>query len=262
MRQPATSGSLARDWIRHGRWRLPTASLAPSYVQANLVILDGSLADEFERFCHINPRPFPVLERLKPGSPFPLVCAQQADLRTDIPRYRFYEDGDLAGEVDDLIDAWQTSWCAFLLGCSFTFDAMLASHGIPVRHIEQECNVPMYQTTVPLVPHGAFSGSLVVSMRPIPQCDVDRAISLTKPLSLAHGGPVHVGLPEDLGIADIQTPDYGDAVQMAPGDVPLFWACGVTAQAVAKTSRIPFMATHAPGYMFITDWQIDASPSN
>jgi len=251
--QHRMTGSEARLLIRAGRWRMPTTELAPGYVQANLVIVPNSLADEFERFCRLNPQPLPLLERTHPGSPNPSHCAKDADLRTDIPKYRVYESGVMTQEITDLRSAWQDDWCAFLLGCSFTFDSLLSEAGIPVRHLDQGCNVPMYETDRPLQPSGPFSGNLVVSMRPIPLCDIDRVVELTRPLDFAHGEPVHVGSPEDLGISDLSLPNYGDAVEVRDGEAPVFWACGVTAQSVAKTGRIPLMVTHAPGHMFITD---------
>ena len=232
---------------------MPTVELAPGYVQANLVIVPSSLAAAFERFCRLNSRPLPLLERTEPGSPHPNRCATAADLRTDIPKYRVYESGAMTREIPDLRPVWQDDWCAFLLGCSFTFDSLLSEAGIPVRHLEQGCNVPMYETNHPLQPSGPFSGNLVVSMRPIPFHDVDRVVELTKPLDLAHGEPVQIGSPEELGIRDLDNPDYGDSVRIEDGEIPVFWACGVTAQSVAKISRTPLMLTHAPGHMFITD---------
>jgi uncharacterized protein YcsI (UPF0317 family) len=226
-------------------------------VQANLVIVAGSLAEEFERFCQLNPRPLPLIERLPIGSPYPVSCAEDADLRTDLPQYWIYEDGVMKCELPNILDLWQDDWCAFLLGCSFTFDGLLVEAGIPVRHLELGCNVPMYETNRALQPSGLFSGNLVVSMRPIPAGDLARVVQITKLLPLAHGEPVHIGSPDTLGISDLDRPDYGDVVDILTGEVPVFWACGVTAQRVAQSSRIPLMLTHAPGHMFITDLRID-----
>jgi len=255
------TGAEARTLIREGQWLAPTAALAHGYVQANLVILSSSLADHFEQFCHLNPRPLPLLERIPMGSPLTRSCARGADLRTDIPAYRVYESGVMTREIGNLLTEWHDDWCAFLLGCSFTFDALLVEAGIPVRHLEQECNVPMYITTRSLVPHGAFSGSLVVSMRPVQERLVQSVTALTEPLAHAHGAPVHAGSPSQLGIADLGSPDYGDAVRLNDGEVPVFWACGVTAQHVAIHSKIPWMVTHAPGHMFITDLTIEGLKS-
>ena len=173
---------------------------------------------------------------------------------------------------------WHADFVAFLIGCSFTFDAILAADGIPVRHVELGLNVPMYVTDRPTVPAGAFSGPLVVSMRPIQRQDIDRVVELTRDLSLArrewptgdslpelepfghkdvvHGEPIWIGSPKELGIEGLEFPDYGDAVPVRNDEVPAFWACGVTAQAVAQHSRTPLMITHAPGHMFVSDLMV------
>ena len=231
--------------------------VAPGVVQANLVVLPINYADDFERFCRLNPRPLPLLERAAPGSFVPRSCAPTADLRTDLPKYHIFEAGELAQEVTDLQGVWQDDWVAFLLGCSFTFDVVLSEAGIPIRHLEQACNVPMYDTNRVLKPFGPFTGKLVVSMRPIPRHDVDRVVQLTRPLALAHGEPIQIGSPHELGVSDLDFPEYGGAVQVRDDEVPVFWACGVTAQQVARASMIPLMVTHAPGHMFITDLKLE-----
>ena len=251
------TGSEARSLIRKGHWLLPTTGLAGGYVQANLVVVANSIAEEFEQFCRLNPRPLPLLERTEAGSPIPKRCAPTADLRTDVPKYHVFEVGEVVREITDLNSEWQDDWCAFLLGCSFTFDWLLRDAGIPVRHLEQGSNVPMYETNRALEPFGPFAGNLVVSMRPISSHDLDRVIELTRPLDLAHGEPIHIGSPMQLGISNLELPEYGDAVQIRDDEVPVFWACGVTAQQVARASRIPLMVTHAPGHMFITDLKVD-----
>jgi uncharacterized protein YcsI (UPF0317 family) len=248
------TGATARAWIRSGRWREPTAPLAPGYLQANLVILPRVWADDFRLFCRRNPKPCPLLDVTEFGraQPDPALAAD-ADLRTDLPRYRIYRDGRLAAEVNDLTELWQPDFVSFLLGCSFTFEAALVAAGIPVRHLERDSNVPMYRTDIPCRPAGSFAGPLVVSMRPIPESLVPRAVAITARFPDAHGAPVHVGDPSAIGIAALGCPDYGDPVPIHPGDIPVFWACGVTAQSVAQSGRIPYMITHAPGYMFVTD---------
>ena len=251
-REILTAGE-ARALIRAGDWTGPTAGLAPGFVQANLVILSEDLAADFERFCRANPCVFPLLDITEVGSPVPKRVAPDADLRLDLPRYRVYRNGKLDEEVTDIMTLWHADFVAFLLGCSFTFDAVLQAHGISVRHAELGCNVPMYVTNRATVPAGAFSGPLVVSMRPIPRSAVDRVVQLTRALPEFHGEPIHIGSPEELGIEDLQSPSYGDAVPIHDGEVPAFWACGVTAQAAAEHSRVPLMITHAPGHMFITD---------
>jgi len=243
----------ARALIRAGEWTGPTADLAPGYVQANLVVLPGDFAAEFERFCRANPRALPLLDVTEPGSPTPTKIAPESDVRLDLPRYRVYRAGRVDEEPTDIVTLWRADFVAFLIGCSFTFDALLRANGVSVRHLELGYNVSMYVTNRETEPVGRFSGPLVVSMRPIRRDDVDRVVALTRGLPLAHGEPTHVGSPEALEIEDLERPDYGDAVPVREGEVPVFWACGVTAQAAAERSRVPRMITHAPGHMFITD---------
>ena len=247
----------ARARIRAGEWTGPTADLARGYVQANLVILPADLADDFERFCRANPRALPILEVTEPGSATPARLAPGSDVRLDVPRYRVYRGGRLDEVPTDIMTLWHADYVAFLIGCSFTFDAVLRAHGIPVRHVDLGCNVPMYVTSRAAVPAGVFFGPLVVSMRPIRQSDVDRVVALTRGLPLSHGDPILIGSPEELGINELKRPDYGDAVPVRDDEVPTFWACGVTAQAAAVQSRVPLMITHAPGHMFITDLAVD-----
>jgi len=251
---PYTTGQAARQAVRAGRWAGPTAGLALGYVQANLVVLPQDCAFDFLRFCVRNPKPCPVLDVTAPGSPHPSSgWAQEADLRTDLPRYWLYENGQVAAELRDIVGHWRDDAVAFLLGCSFTFERAMLSAGLPVRHLECGCNVPMFRTNRCCQPAGMFQGPLVVSMRPVPSHLVVQAVQVTARYPAVHGAPVHIGDPAQLGIADLQRPDYGDPVPIYPGEVPLFWACGVTSQAVAQAIRLPWMITHAPGHMFITD---------
>lgn len=242
-----------REQIRAGAWAEPTAGLVEGYVQANVVILPQELAFDFTRFCLRNPKPCPILEVLDPGDPVPRIMAPEADLRTDVPKYRVYRNGELAEERTDIADLWTDGMVGFLLGCSFTFEKALLNNGIPVRHIEEGRNVPMYRTNIPCAHAGMFRGPMVVSMRPIPAEQVVRAVQVTSRFPAVHGAPVHIGDPAAIGITDLAAPDYGDAVNVRDGEVPVFWACGVTPQAVAMTAKPEWMITHAPGHMFITD---------
>jgi uncharacterized protein YcsI (UPF0317 family) len=242
-----------RAAIRTGSWDGPTAALAPGYTQANLVALPEADAFDFLRFCVANPRPCPVLEVCDPGSFSPSLFAVGADLRTDLPRYRVHRSGSVVDEVTDVLDVWRDDLVAFLIGCSFTFERALLAAELPVRHIEQGVNVPMYTTAVPCHPAGRFSGPLVVSMRPMTRKQAVRATEVTGRYTAVHGAPVHVGEPGRLGIDSLDSPSYGDPVEVRPGEVPVFWACGVTPQAVAAASRPELMITHAPGHMFVTD---------
>jgi uncharacterized protein YcsI (UPF0317 family) len=252
----------ARARIRVGGWTGPTAGLAPGYVQANLVVLPGNDAESFERYCRANPRALPLLDVTEPGSASPGRTAPDADIRLDLPRYRVYRNGRLDEEATDIMTLWHADFVAFLIGCSFTFDAMLQSNGIAMRHVDLGCNVPMYVTDRETAPVPPFSGPLVVSMRPIRREDIDRVSEATRSLAQFHGEPIHVGSPELLGISDLQKPDYGDPVPIHQDEVPVFWACGVTAQAAAEHARIRLMITHAPGHMFITDLRVDGTSND
>jgi uncharacterized protein YcsI (UPF0317 family) len=242
-----------RHCIREGQWRRPTAGLAPGYTQANLAIVPRALAYDFLLFCQRNPQPCPLLEVLDVGDPEPRDLAPGADIRTDIPRYRVYRHGVLAAEVDNITDYWRHDLVSFLLGCSFTFEHPLLDAGIGVRHIELGVNVPMFVTDRQCKTAGVFQGPMVVSMRPVPHHQVIRAVQITSRFPAVHGAPVHIGDPATLGIADLQRPDFGDAVPIASGEVPVFWACGVTPQAVIMQVKPELAITHAPGHMFITD---------
>jgi uncharacterized protein YcsI (UPF0317 family) len=247
------SPSEVRAAIRRGDHAGPTAGLAPEFTQANLVVLPEADAFEFLRFCVRNPKPCPVLDVTDPGSPEPAELAPGADLRTDLPRYRVWRHGELTDEPSDVRAEWRDDLVAFLIGCSFTFERALLAEGLPVRHLEQGVNVPMYRTNRECKPAGSFSGPLVVSMRPMTPEQAIRATQITSRYPAVHGAPVHVGDPAALGIADLDAPDYGDPVELRDGELPVFWACGVTPQAVAVASRPELMITHAPGHMFVTD---------
>ena len=239
--------------IRAGKLRGVTAGLGQGFVQANLAVLPREQAYDFLLFCQRNPRPCPLIEVTDVGSPVPVGVAPGADLRTDIARYRIYKDGQLADEVTDVTAYWRDDLVAFLLGCSFTFEWALLEAGIRLWHVEHGRNVAMWRTNIACRPAGAFHGPMVVSMRPIGSGQLAKAVTASARFPNAHGAPIHVGDPSVIGIADISKPDWGDAQQFGAGDIPVFWACGVTPQAVALASRPPFMITHSPGHMFITD---------
>jgi uncharacterized protein YcsI (UPF0317 family) len=250
--QGATPAEIRRR-IRDGEWRRPTAGLAPGYAQANLAVVPRELAYDFLVFCQRNPKPCPLIDVTDPGSSEPAHAAPGADLRTDVPRYRVYRRGELEAEVTEIPRYWGPDLVAFLLGCSFTFETAMQRAGLPVRHIDDGRNVSMYATSIPCRPAGPLHGPMVVSMRPLPREQIARAVLVTGRYPWAHGAPVHVGDPEKIGIRDLARPDFGDPPRIEPGEVPVFWACGVTPQAVAQAARVELMITHAPGHMFITD---------
>lgn len=237
---------------RSGQFTLPTAGLAPDYLQANLMIVPQAQAFDFLLFCQRNPKPCPLIEVMEPGQLEP-TCAPSANLATDLPGYRVYRDGEFTEERNDISAIWQQDFVTFLIGCSFSFESAVIKAGVPLRHVEQACNVAMYRTNLPCVPSGPFKGNMVVSMRPIKSRDVAKVVEVSSRFALAHGAPLHIGNPLDIGIKDLSRPDYGDPVDIMPDEVPVFWACGVTPQWVAQASRLPLCITHAPGKMFITD---------
>lgn len=242
-----------REMIRNNRLIKPTAGMANGYAQANLAILKKEHAFDFLLFCQRNPKPCPLLDVTEIGSPIPKFAASSSDIRTDIAKYRIYKYGELVDEVTDITDYWEDDMVGFLIGCSFTFENALLNNDISIRHIEEDCNVPMYKTNIPCVEAGIFHGKMVVSMRPLPQKDVVRAVQVTSRFPAVHGGPIHIGDPSVIGIHDVHQPDFGDAVPIREGEVPVFWACGVTPQSIAMETKPAIMITHAPGHMFITD---------
>jgi len=247
------AGSRERLRIRAGDFRGTTAGLAPGNVQANLVILPMALAHDFLRFAQANPKPCPVLAVSEPGDPRLPGLGADLDIRSDLPRYRVWRRGELVEEPFDLFDVWGDDLVSFALGCSFSFEEALVEDGIELRHITCGSNVPMYRTNIPCAPAGPFAGPLVVSMRPLKPNDAIRAIQITSRFPSVHGAPIHIGLPETIGIKDLAKPDYGDAVPVESDELPVFWACGVTPQAVIAEVRPDFSITHAPGCMLITD---------
>ncbi|TCP23743.1 uncharacterized protein YcsI (UPF0317 family) [Scopulibacillus darangshiensis] len=253
-----TAPAELRDMIREGRLVKPTAGMASGYAQANLAILKKEHAFDFLLFCQRNPKSCPLLDVTEIGSPVPKIAAPSSDIRTDIPKYRIYKYGDLVEEATDLTDYWEDDMVGFLIGCSFTFEHALLNNDISVRHIEEDCNVPMYKTNIPCIEAGIFHGDMVASMRPILQKDVVRAVQVTSRYPAVHGGPIHIGDPSVIGVQDVDQPDFGDAVTIREGEVPVFWACGVTPQAIAMETKPAIMITHAPGHMFITDIRDEA----
>ena len=248
---PLSDPAGLRAACREGRFTETTSGLCPGFAQANLIVLPRSLAGDFRSFCERNPRPCPLLamsDRPVLGS-----LARGADLRTDLPRYRVTRPGTPDLECQDVREVWESDLTAFLLGCSFGFEAGLVEAGIRLRHQDEDRVVPMYVTDRDCEPAGPFRGRLVVSMRPIPASRVDDAVHISDEHPLAHGAPVHVGDPAGLGIGDLARPDWGDDGGLLPGEVPVFWACGVTSQVVARNARPELMISHAPGFMFVTD---------
>lgn len=244
---------MVRQACRSGEWTGHTSGAAPGYVQANLVVLPSDQANDFLRYCHNNPKPCPVIGISEPGVPAMPRLGEDIDIRTDLPRYRLWRDGELVDEPTSLAGLWRDDLVAFAIGCSFTFEEALLADGISLRHVSQGRNVAMFRTSVETVTTGPFRGPLVVSMRPLTPQRCIRAIQITSRYPMVHGAPVHIGLPQEIGIADVMAPDYGDATEVRSDELPVFWACGVTPQAVIRAAKLPFAITHAPGCMLVTD---------
>ena len=251
-----TTGRAARLYLRQGHYRGTTAAMAPGYVQGNLVILPRDFALEFLQFCQRNPKPCPVLGVSEPGDPRLPKLGQDLDIRTDLPLYRVWRNGRIAAEVPDILDLWQADLVSFVLGCSFSFDHALMAEGIRLRYIEEGTPAPAFATNIPTAPAGRFHGPLVVSMRPLKPADAIRAIQICSRFPGAHGAPIHLGSPQLIGIKDLDRPEFGCPVEVKEDEIPVFWACGATPQAVVATSALPFCITHGAATMLVTDLRL------
>jgi uncharacterized protein YcsI (UPF0317 family) len=254
----AASAQQVRAAIRTGSYGGHTSGLAVGKLQCNLAILPERFALDFLRFCQRNPKPCPVVGVSDSGDPFLPTLGSDIDIRSDVSKYRVFKDGALTDEVDDINALWADDFVTVALGCSFTFENALARNGIPVRHMETGRNVPMYRSNIDLIPAGPFAGKMVVTMRPIPAHQVDQAREISARYPQAHGAPIGIGDPANIGIGDLSQPDWGDAVEVKDGEVPVYWACGVTPQNVLLDAKLPLCITHSPGHMLIADVAEDA----
>jgi uncharacterized protein YcsI (UPF0317 family) len=253
MKQDITPIEL-RHKIRSGEFTSNTSGYSPGYVQGNLCILPADYANEFLQFCQANPRPCPLIGMAaSPGDYRIAKLGEDLDIRSDIPSYRIFENGTLVDEVNEVSKLWREDLVSFVLGCSFSFEEALIADGLEVRNVTEGVNVPMYRTNIDCASAGRFSGKMVVSMRPMKAADAIRAIQICTRFPAVHGAPIHFGDPAEIGVNDIDNPDFGDAVTIQPGEVPLFWACGVTPQVAVEQARPPFCITHSPGCMLVTD---------
>ena len=253
-------GVSLRRAIRAGAYTGPTSGQAPGYVQANLVVVPRHVAFDFLLFTQRNQKPCPVLEVVEAGAVEAVRLAPGSDLRQDVPRYRVFREGQLVDEPTDVADIWQDDFVSFLLGCSFSFEKPLLDAGMEIRNMTLARNVSMYRTNIPCRPAGVFAGPMVVSMRPFPPDEALRATQITAKLPQVHGAPIHQGDPGLIGIRDLAQPDYGEAVPLKEGELPVFWACGVTPQAVLLEAKLPLAITHAPGHMFVSDIREEQLP--
>jgi len=241
-----------RHNIRSGKHSGNTSGFAPGFVQCNIVILPADQANDFLRFCQRNPKPCPLIAAGEPGNPT-VPPLGDIDMRTDVPSYRVFRDGKLTEELADITELWRDDLVSFALGCSFSFEEALLADGLEVRNVSEGVNVPMYRTNIDCTSAGSFAGNMVVSMRPFKAADAIRAVQICTRFPAVHGAPVHLGDPGLIGINDLALPDYGDAVSMNDGELPVFWACGVTPQVALEAARPPFAITHSPGCMLVTD---------
>ena len=242
-----------RRQVRNGQFRESTAGHCGDFAQANLAILPKAYADDFFRFCFLNPKACPLLGVGEPGQWDLASIGLDVDIRSDVPRYYVYRDGRMVEERTSLQEIWQPDFVVFAIGCSFSFEHMLMKDGIPLRHIAQQKNVAMYRTNIKNKAAGPFGGNMVVSMRPMTAANAIKAIQMTSRFPAIHGAPIHIGNPAEIGIEDIGQPDFGDAVAILPNELPVFWACGVTPQEAIRMAALPLAITHKPGYMLVTD---------
>ena len=253
LESPLADGLAVRQACRSGRIEGTTAGLAPGYVQGNLVVLPQADAADFLRFAQANPKPCPLIGVSEAGDPHIASLGRDLDIRTDLPGYRVWRDGECVAETGDVSEFWRDDLVSFVIGCSYSFEEALIEDGIEIRHITEKKKVPMFRTTIACAPAGKFRGPLVVSMRPLRPGDAIRAIQITSRYPAVHGAPVHIGMPGQIGVNDLQAPDFGDAVTINADELPVFWACGVTPQAALEASKPPFAITHSPGSMLVTD---------
>jgi uncharacterized protein YcsI (UPF0317 family) len=248
------TGAEVRRLSRSGTFLYPTSGVAPNHVQANVAILPKEVAFEFLLFCQRNPKPCPVVEVIEAGEVEAVLTAPGSDIRTDVPLYRVYKNGEMVDEPQTLESYWREDLVTFLLGCSFSFEHALMANGIDLPYYGTQRNVPMFITDIQTEKSGEFGGPMVVSHRWIPQDKVVRAVQATSRFPDTHGAPIHIGDPSKIGISDITKPDFGEVWEQGREDhVPVFWACGVTPQSVAIASKPELMITHSPGHMFVTD---------
>lgn len=252
MGSSVTSPKEQRERFRQNLDVQTTAGLCNGYMQANLVILPQEYAFDFLLFSQRNPKPCPIVDIMEAGQYKTNIA--DADIRTDVPKYRIYKSGELEEEVTDITSYWKDDFVTFLLGCSFTFERALEESGIEMLHQKMNNIVSMYVTNIPCQKAGSFEGSMVVSMRPIKKRDLVKSVEITSIYPHTHGTPIHIGDPSAIGIKDITKPDFGEFTMFSEEEyVPVFWACGVTPQVAVLNAKPSIMITHAPAYMFISD---------
>jgi Uncharacterized conserved protein len=257
MKQDPMKPSELRRIISRGDYRGNTSGHCPGFVQCNLVILPTEAASDFKEFCHLNPKPCPLLAVSSVAGDYSLPELGDIDVRTDLPSYRIFKDGLIEEEVTDITSIWNDRFFAFALGCSFSFEEALLEHGLEIRNISQNVNVPMYVTNLECKTAGSFAGNMVVSMRPFIEADAIQAAEISSRFPSVHGAPIHIGDPAEIGIESLELPDFGESVVVKNKEIPVFWACGVTPQVALQNAKLPFAITHTPGCMLVTDLKND-----
>ena len=250
------TGAEARLSVRRGEHRGHTARLAPGYVQGNLVVLPKDLAGEFLMFCQANPKTCPVIAVGRPGDPRLPSLGRDLDIRTDLPAYRVWREGALADEVSDIAGHWRDDLVSFVLGSSFTLEHALVAEGLAVRSVALGVEGSVFRTTIEAVEIGRYRGTVAVSMRSFTPADAIRAVQITSRYPLAHGAPIHIGLPERIGIMDLEKPDFGHPLATPADELPVFWACGLTTHEAVQAAKVPFCITHASAHMLVTDLRL------
>jgi uncharacterized protein YcsI (UPF0317 family) len=255
--EPATlslSAHEARLLFRTGQYAGYTSGFSQGYVQGNLCILPQKYALEFATYCQRNPKPCPLIAIGDVGDPYLPMLGEDLDIRTDVPRYRVFRDGEVIEEPTDIRHLWRDDLVAFVWGCSFSFEQALMEAGVTLRDVARGDNVVMYQTNIDTFPVGAFAGKIIVTMRPLVPAQAIVAIQVTSRFPSVHGAPIHIGAPELIGISDLEKPLFDlKPPQMRPDEIPVFWACGVTPRLAIERARPSFCIMHKPGSMVISD---------
>jgi len=260
--EPATlalSAHEARLLFRTGQYAGYTSSFSQGYVQANLGILPQKYALDFATYCQRNPKPCPLIAIGNVGDPYLPMLGEDLDIRTDVPCYRVFREGEVVEEPTDIKHLWRDDLVAFVWGCSFSFEHALMEAGVSLRDVARGDNVVMYETNIDTIPVGAFAGKIIVTMRPLVPAEAIRAIQVTSRFPSVHGAPIHIGAPELIGISDLERPLFNlPPPQMHPNEIPVFWACGVTPRLAIERARPSVCITHKPGSMVISD-QLNSS---
>ena len=241
-----------RAMVARGDYKGGTENCCNGYAQANLVVLPEKYARDFQLFCERNPKPCPILEITKPGEMYTSFFANHACIASDIPMYRVFRNGECVEETSDVTKYWKDDFVSFLIGCSCSFEEALIKAGIEIRSHTDKHVCSLYKTSIPCAPGGIFEGNVVTSMRPVHKDQLDLAYKVTGAIPHVHGCPIYHGDPSKIGV-DLSKPDWGSPSRFEEGEVPVFWACGVTPQLAMESARPEFAITHKPGGVLVGD---------